>query len=1105
MATTIKWQHWSTGWTEPASDPDSDIVCIGPEDGNKRQRSCITVNLDALSAEEKRDKLEISLSATVASRFGSSSGNDTIYARMTDEGPNKPYYSIQGSTLSTKSCNVDHSNSDIYPSWTFDISSFSKSAKTIYIYIYGSTVGDGIYGQYKIYEGSVEEETASDAPDVPDVTAVTTGSISTAGGQFFAPTQDITFSWENGSDGINNTISGYSTCISYYLNNEYKETTPNTVKTTSTNCTIPNADRGSEITAWVKALGTANLNGEWESKVIGKINEKPTITNVTSTGTKITDTDSITFTGALSSNDTNQNVYLEYQLNTNGWERIPDSGKSLTLKKGSAGLNTDKPSNSIKFRANDGVEIAEYGTTFNFNTSYKPVLSSPNIGFSQVKDMFGSVESKLTRIITGTYSCSDTVSVIAQIRVNSSDSFSDSLTPQDVSTAIISSTKGKFEVDISKISSSTLSYGHYFQIRFAVSSGGGTSEFTGWYGSRRRPKLPKLPTGISYSNQAVNNYGTAKNNYFETKIKITATNPTIEAGYAQIDSISLILNGDTVQPLEWNSSQSGSQNREYNLEERVNKGATASFQFIVTDIAGQTNTTSTFGNLIRSNGLAFQAQGGTEPAAPGVNPYNIRPLVNTQNFIIRHAYASDIGSTFSYRYKISLNNSTGYITPSSTDNTDIYENTVTFNSSVINSFLLDKVPENERDDNYKATLTVFAVNGFGTSVFLPEVTFYANFMEPPVFNSSNFKIGHDFNINNSSASSLINEVTSTLATNHLNRMFNFKEGIIFALPKATDPNDDFIGYNIYLTRQDMILNGTAPSYDSIKFSNKPWLFISKEGLLSNTYYYFYRHSMSQLAKNEYLYFQVKAVDSTGLESEQSKVFQSYLIGCRTQPANFNVETKISRGSNKVTIGYKIKITDIGGSAPASGWNESFYNAYKNFERSISGYNKEIDVKVEFSDNPNFTNAQVLVLPTSMVGKNLLDYTGHSPDGDGYSSVSFNTSGEVSKIYVRFTLYVSYTLQSSATAYITSSSKVDTNFGEVPTVSHRAHRVGINTNSVDDESVFVVENYGSSRKKIKFIGADSQNASIVYTIEFDLSTGTIKGTKIDNFVIDGGTW
>jgi hypothetical protein len=65
---------------------------------------------------------------------------------MTNEGPNQPYYSIQGSTLSTKSCNVNHGNSDIFPSWTFDISSFSKSAKTVYIYIYGSTVGDGIYG-----------------------------------------------------------------------------------------------------------------------------------------------------------------------------------------------------------------------------------------------------------------------------------------------------------------------------------------------------------------------------------------------------------------------------------------------------------------------------------------------------------------------------------------------------------------------------------------------------------------------------------------------------------------------------------------------------------------------------------------------------------------------------------------------------------------------------------------------------------------------------------------------------------------------------------------------------------------------------------------------
>ena len=76
---------------------------------------------------------------------------------------------------------------------------------------------------------------------------------------------------------------------------------------------------------------------------------------------------------------------------------------------------------------------------------------------------------------------------------------------------------------------------------------------------------------------------------------------------------------------------------------------------------------------------------------------------------------------------------------------------------------------------------------------------------------------------------------------------------------------------------------------------------------------------------------------------------------------------------------------------------------------------------------------------------------------------------------------------------------------IPTVSHRAHRVGINTNSVDDESVFVVEDYGATRKKIKFIGSDSQDASIVYTIEFDLSTGTIKGAKIDGFIVDGGSW
>ena len=540
---TIKWQHWSSGWTDQADSPNSSIVCIGPEDGNNRQRSCITVNLNALSAEEKRNKLKISLSATVASRFGHDSGNDTIYARMTDKGPTKAYYSIQGSTLSTQSCNVDHSNSDIYPSWTFDISSFSKSAKTVYIYIYGSTVGDGIYGQYKIYEGSIDEMTAS---DVPDVTAVTTGSISTTDGQFFKPTQEVAFAWDTGSNGTNNNVSGYLTCISYYLNNTYKETSEVTVYTTSTSCTIPNADRGTEIKAWVKALGSAGLHGEWKGKVLGKVNNKPTISNVTSTGAKITDDASITFTATISSGDNGQQAYLEYKLNKFDWKTI-DSGSSLKIAKGFEGLESN---NSIKFRVNDGVETVEDSNTFNFTTSYKPVLDNPKIGFSQIKNMEDKTDSYLTRLIDGSYTCSDNVSVIAEIRTNSSNSFSDSLTVKDVSAAVTSSERGKFQLDINNLSSSTLPYGNYFQIRFAVSSGGGTSEYTNWYGSRRRPKLPKLPTNYSVSNMATNQYGTvAKSDYFETNIKVIATNPTKEDGYAQISSISLILNDNTSEPL----------------------------------------------------------------------------------------------------------------------------------------------------------------------------------------------------------------------------------------------------------------------------------------------------------------------------------------------------------------------------------------------------------------------------------------------------------------------------------------------------------------------------------------------------------------------------
>jgi hypothetical protein len=87
--------------------------------------------------------------------------------------------------------------------------------------------------------------------------------------------------------------------------------------------------------------------------------------------------------------------------------------------------------------------------------------------------------------------------------------------------------------------------------------------------------------------------------------------------------------------------------------------------------------------------------------------------------------------------------------------------------------------------------------------------------------------------------------------------------------------------------------------------------------------------------------------------------------------------------------------------------------------------------------------------------------------------------------MRFSLTVSYGLNSDSTlATVVSIPQVYSYVGSVPTVSHRAHKVGINTLSLDQDDVFVVENYQGT-KYVVFKGTDPGNAANSYEVRIDL--------------------
>jgi hypothetical protein len=63
------------------------------------------------------------------------------------------------------------------------------------------------------------------------------------------------------------------------------------------------------------------------------------------------------------------------------------------------------------------------------------------------------------------------------------------------------------------------------------------------------------------------------------------------------------------------------------------------------------------------------------------------------------------------------------------------------------------------------------------------------------------------------------------------------------------------------------------------------------------------------------------------------------------------------------------------------------------------------------------------------------------------------------------------LSGGSYAVVESFPVVRTYFGNIPTVSHRSHHVGINTTSFEDDEVLVVTNY-SNRNIIALRGIDS---------------------------------
>ena len=868
--------------------------------------------------------------------------------------------------------------------------------------------------------------------------------------------------------------------------------------------------RGRNIIAYVYAKGNSNyVNSSVSSKTIMTINALPAAPAVTSSGNIVDATVSINFqVTAGSDSNSSQTRTLYYSLGTSEKKLFTSPLKISLDNAGDLGIEK-AGTYTINFYTYDGLEFSSLPTSKTFTINFAPTFVSNDQTYTYVNDGYGNQtlvsQAILSFILQANITSGLSVKLFAKSSANSDniDSSQEVEVPATLYKINIAAATKTITINIGQIPDSIIKRGNYFKFSYEVSDSVATSDRSKWTISGRKP-LQRSSDSIS--NVSIINDATgiipSLENYFKEKLYLSFTNPKAEEGYPDISTMEIIVVSNENQDSYQVNSEEG-KDQKYTLTlSSILENKEVEIYLKLVDIADQVTTSKLLGTYTKTSQVSFANQ------TIYLSKEEIKPLSNSDNLQISHSLAQASGTLqkdIEFSYVFFYNNKNLYLDKNKIktiqEQDTIY---VTIGAEYLKE-LSTNLTENAKNIKASTTIKVIAKDGFDATKQIT-ANIILNFTEPPILPNLNFRIGHDYQIKNNQAPEVLGRpISNFLVSDNESydldlRMFNAKEGVIFWLPIAADENDDITEYEIQLSR-----NSFEEIYDVITDTSKltftPWVSIPIESLKlgkQDNNYYYYRYKASDYTKNEYYYFKLRVRDSQGNYSEE-KISETFIIGCRTVMPRFTVgDVKVTRGEGQngiVTLQYDLKITDLGGSATSDGWNKDYYNKYPNFERTFEdggkAYQPKIYLTAEISPDQTFkTDVYPKTLQIVPGGSPLLDYKQTRTDIEGFPSSE-------SKIYIRFILTVSYGFDSSkedGLAIVSSVPTILSYFGSVPTMAHRKHKVGINTTSLKDEDVFVIENYQESRYVV-FRGTDPLDASKTYEIKLDLLQGTVEGATI----------
>ncbi len=356
------------------------------------------------------------------------------------------------------------------------------------------------------------------------------------------------------------------------------------------------------------------------------------------------------------------------------------------------------------------------------------------------------------------------------------------------------------------------------------------------------------------------------------------------------------------------------------------------------------------------------------------------------------------------------------------------------------------------------------------------------------------------------------------------RVINTGEKIVFSLPKIQEYGEQ--EYTVVFEQNTRV--------EGEEWDNSNWAKISVESLDSGKYTY------SIPTISNYSYCQYRAYlemkngttsldfpDSIKGGSSYAKSTESaYVITCRSDSPMVQIkgieinqaetETELGTEQKKYTVTFILSQNTILG---VSDYSCNFENYKSNWERGIivgSNYDtKEVIYTLQWSSNG-----------TDWEENDSAEY------GITYITASTGILPEFSYNQIlksQLTLKKETTSQISDRTYFKLTARFNTGFGiykeavsstflffpNSPTVSHRSHSVGINTNNFEDADILAMS-MASGKKQIRLIGDYENTPALIYldlnafclsakldgkdTSIIDFGAPQIKG-----FIIDGGTW